>query len=153
MLRFAMTRWDNFDSYTWTLVIIDCLEMCTFSLSTNWQLTRHITVSLILSQHPQLHLWVEKKGESSWVPGSNSITSSYFTLLAVRCLTHLLQSSRSPHILTLTTELCNDCHLCIRGPPPTGLHFGPETDYIPVSLFKEHRYKIVFCVLYYIVIE
>ena len=21
MLRFAMTRWDNFDSYTWTLVV------------------------------------------------------------------------------------------------------------------------------------
>ena len=33
------------------------------------------------------------------------------------------------------------------------LHFGPEKDYIPGSLFKEARFKIVFCVLYYIVIE
>ena len=38
----------------------------------------------------------------------------------------------------------------LRGPPPTGLHFGSEKDYIPESLFKEARYKIVFCVLYYI---
>ena len=41
----------------------------------------------------------------------------------------------------------------VRGSPPTGLHFGPEKDYIPGSLFKEARYKIEFCVVYYIVIE
>ena len=40
--------------------------------------------------------------------------------------------------------------MCLGGPPPTGLHFGPEKDYIPGSMFKEARYKIVFCVLYYI---
>ena len=41
----------------------------------------------------------------------------------------------------------------IWGSPPTGLHFGPKRDYITGSLFKQARYKIVICVLYYYVIE
>ena len=35
----------------------------------------------------------------------------------------------------------------LRGSPLTGLHFGPEKDFIPGSLLKKARYKIVLCVL------
>ena len=43
--------------------------------------------------------------------------------------------------------------LYVKGSPPTGLHFGPKRDYITGSLFKQAGYKIVICVLHYIVIE
>ena len=44
-------------------------------------------------------------------------------------------------------------HFLLRGFPPAGLHFGPKRDYITRSLFKQAKYTIVFCVLYYYVIE
>ena len=37
---------------------------------------------------------------------------------------------------------------CIRGSPPTGLHFGHKRNYITGLLFKQARYRIVICVLY-----
>ena len=35
----------------------------------------------------------------------------------------------------------------LRGSPLTGLHFGPEKDYITGSLLKKATYKVVICVL------